>query len=152
VLAPGVIVDAQRFEHEAGVALSAAVGDRVGAARTALTRATGELLPADHDTEWTTALRERLVRLHLALLDLVAADAIERGDLDDAARVLDIGIGVDPDEEDRYVRLARVLMRQGRTQAARRIAHRGLDACAELEVEPGMALRALVDELARHAA
>ncbi|MBX3029517.1 MAG: hypothetical protein KF809_05120 [Chloroflexi bacterium] len=152
VLAPGVIVDARRFEHEAGVALSAAAGDRVGLARAALTRATGELLPTDHDAEWATALRERLTRLHLALLDLVAGDAVERGDLDDAARVLDVAIGVDPYEEDRYVRLGRVLVRQGRTQAARRVAQRGMDACAELDVEPGDELLALIAELERQAA
>ncbi len=151
-LAPGVIVDAQRFEHEAGMALSAASGDRVGLARAALARATGELLPTDHDADWATALRERLTRLHLALLDLVTSDAIERGDLDDAARVLDVAIGVDPFEESRHVRLGRVLVRQGRTQAARRITRRGLDACAELDVEPSDDLRALIAELDRQSA
>jgi len=148
-LGPGAIVDATRFEEEAAAALRAPAASRVGLARAALTRATGELLPGDRYADWASAPRERLTRRHLALLDLVADDAIARGDLDEASRLLDEAIAVDPLEEERHVRLGRALLRQGRSAAARRVADRAVALCAELDVEPGDELARLLRDVAR---
>ncbi len=46
-------------------------------------------LPADRYADWAAVPRERLPRRHLPLLDLVAEDAIARGDLDEATSLLD---------------------------------------------------------------
>ena len=148
-LAPGVIVDAGRFEEEAGVALRAPTDARVGLARTALARARGELLPGDRYVDWASVPRERITRRHLALLDLVADDAIARADLDEANRLLDEAIAIEPLEEERHVRLVRALLRQGRSAAARRVADRALALCAELDVEPGDDLARFLRDLAR---
>jgi DNA-binding SARP family transcriptional activator/ATP/maltotriose-dependent transcriptional regulator MalT len=147
-LAAGTAVDAHRFEEEATLALTAPLEERAGLARRALARSTGELLPADLYADWATVPRERLRRRHLALVDLVAEDAIERGDLDEADRLLDSAIGSDPLEEVRYVRLARALLGQGRVRRARRVADQGLAVAAELGAEPGDELRGLLEEFA----
>ena len=148
-LAPEVVVDAVRFEVKAAAALRAAPGARAGLARGALAGATGELLPGDRYLDWASAPRERITRRRLALLDLVADDAIARGDLDEAGRLLDEAIALDPLEEERHVRLGRALLRQGRTAAARRIADRAVALCAELDVEPGEDLGRLIRDVAR---
>jgi DNA-binding SARP family transcriptional activator len=150
-LGPGVVVDAIRFEEEAAAALRAPVGARVGLARAARTRATGELLPGDRYADWASAPRERLTRRHLTLLDLVADDAIARGDLDEAGRLLDEAIALDPLEEERHVRLGRALLRQGRTAAARRIADRAVALCTDLDVTPGDDLLRLLRDVGRQA-
>jgi DNA-binding SARP family transcriptional activator/ATP/maltotriose-dependent transcriptional regulator MalT len=147
-LAPGVAVDAHRFEEEAAAALAAPPEARPGLARGALARSTGELLPADRYADWATVPRERLRRRHLALLDLVAEEAIVRGDLDEADRLLDTGISTDPLEEQRYVRLARALFAQGLARRARRVAEQGVAVAEDLGVEPGEELSALLAQLA----
>jgi DNA-binding SARP family transcriptional activator len=150
-LATEVSVDAHRFEEEAAAALAASAETRASLARSALMRSTGELLPADRYADWATVPRERLRRRHLALLDIVAEDAIARGDLDEADRLLDTAISTDPMEEVRYVRLGRALLTQGRIRRARRVAEQGVAVAADLGVDPGHDLAALLAELDRHA-
>jgi DNA-binding SARP family transcriptional activator len=147
-LAPGVSVDAPRFEEEATAALAARPEERVGLARRALARATGELLPGDRYADWTMVPRERIRRRHLALIDLVADDAIKRGDLDEAERLLDAAISTDPLEEERYVRLARALLAQGRVRRARRVAEQAVAVAEDLGGEPGDDLAALLERYA----
>ncbi len=149
-LVPGVSVDADRFEEDAARALAAPAEARASLGRRALTRSTGELLPADRYADWATVPRERLRRRHLALLDLVAEDAIERGDLDEADRLLDSAISTDPLEEVRYIRLARALLAQGRTRRARRVADQGVAVASDLGVEPTPELQALLADLDHH--
>ncbi len=149
-LAAGITVDAHRFEEEAAAAVAAAPEARAGLARGALSRSTGELLPADRYADWATVPRERLRRRHLALLDLVAEEAISRGDLDEADRLLDTAISTDPLEELRYVRLAQALLAQGRGRQARRVAEQGVAVAEDLGVEPGEELGALLTRLAEH--
>lgn len=149
-LVPGVSVDADRFEEDAARALTAPAEARASLSRRALTRSTGELLPADRYADWATVPRERLRRRHLALLDVVAEDAIERGDLDEADRLLDSAISTDPLEEVRYIRLARALLAQGRTRRARRVADRGAAVASDLGVEPTPELQALLADLDHH--
>ncbi len=135
-------VDAQRFEQEAALALAAPPAERAGLARGALAWSMGELLPADRYEDWADAPRERIRRRQLALLDLVANDALERGDLDEAGRLLDAAIAADPLEEERYVRLARALVAQGRTARAGTVLDQALAVAADLDVEPGAELQA----------
>lgn len=140
----GASVDAQHFEQEAALALTAPTAERAGLARRALARSTGELLPTDRYDDWADAPRERIRRRQLALLDLVANDALERGDLDEAGRLLDAAIATDPLEEERYVRLAKALVAQGRSGRAGTILDQALAVAADLDVEPGAELRAVL--------
>jgi DNA-binding SARP family transcriptional activator len=117
-LARGVEVDAAAFERAAVEALAAAEAERGGLARTALSRYTGDLLPADRYAPWAAEPRERLRQRYLELLDTLAADARERGDLDEAVRLLERGIAAEPLDEARHLAAAELLLRQGRRGAA----------------------------------
>ena len=82
-------IDAAGFERAAEAAIAGRRQARPGLARTALARYGGELLPGDRYEAWATAPRERLRRRFLELLDLLADDAVDRGDVDEAIRLLD---------------------------------------------------------------
>jgi DNA-binding SARP family transcriptional activator len=144
-LQDGLTVDAEAFEAAAAAALAAVDDERVGRARNALALYTGPLLPGDMYDDWCAAPRARLQRRYVSLADLVADDAVARGDLDEAARLLDLGITAEPLDEARTVKLCDLLTTQGRTTSARVVATRCADLLAELGVEPG-------PELARHLA
>ena len=107
VLSSSAVVDARRFEQEAAAAVrSAAAVEQAGLARAALARYGGDLLPADRYEAWASAPRERLRRRYLDLLDLLSDEAVERGDLDEAIRLLDQAQVAEPLDESRYVRAA----------------------------------------------
>lgn len=137
-------IDATAFDRAAAAALSAPGDERVGRARHAIALYTGELLPGDVYEEWSALDRARLQRQFVSLADLVAADGIDRGDLDEAARLLDLGISAEPLDESRPLLLCALLVEQGRASAAQQVARRCADALRELGVEPSPAL-------ARHA-
>jgi DNA-binding SARP family transcriptional activator/ATP/maltotriose-dependent transcriptional regulator MalT len=136
VLEGDVTVDAVRFEREAAAAIAAPPGERAALGRRALAWSTGELLPEERYAEWADLPRERLARRRLDLLDLVASDALERGDLADASQLLDAAIADDPLDESRYVRLARALLAQGRSQSAADVVRRAVAVAEELGVSP----------------
>ncbi len=98
--------------------------ERPGLARTALARYKGELLPGDRYEPWATAPRERLQRRYLELLDLLAEDAVERGDVDEAIRLLDQAQVAEPLDEERYLRAAELLLFQGRRGSAQSLVER----------------------------
>jgi DNA-binding SARP family transcriptional activator/ATP/maltotriose-dependent transcriptional regulator MalT len=123
VLGPAEI-DARGFESAAAAALAAADQERPGLARTALARYKGELLPGDRYEGWATAPRERMRRRYLELLDLLAEDAVERGDVDEAIRLLDQAQVAEPLDEDRYLRAAELLLFQGRRGSAQALVDR----------------------------
>ena len=125
-LARLAVVDAAQFEASAAAATGAGADQRTGLARAALALYAGELLPADAYATWATAPRERLKRRHLELLDLLADDAAERGDLDEAIRRLDQAAAEEPLDEDRFVRAAELLLFQGRRGSARTLVDRAL--------------------------
>ena len=133
-LAAGAEVDATRFEVTAARALGADPAERVGAARAALAVHAGDLLPGDLYEDWAAGPRERVRRRHLALVDLVARDAVARDDLDEAIRLLDVGLEAEPFELWRHVEVARALVRQGRPRAAAAAASRALAVCDDLGV------------------
>ena len=87
------------FERAASTRWRPRRRERAGLARTALARYAGELLPADRYAPWAADPRERLQQRYLELLDTLAADARERGDLDEAVRLLERGIAAEPLDE-----------------------------------------------------
>jgi DNA-binding SARP family transcriptional activator len=146
-LADTVEVDAQRFEKEIEKVSSAPPPERAGQARRALARYTGELLPADLFADWAAAPRERIRRKYLGLVDVIADAAMADGDLDEACRLLETAITTGPLEEERYVRLARALLAQGRPRRAQRVLDQARAVATDLGVEPGAQLRQLAREL-----
>ena len=140
MLAPASITDVEAFEAAAAEALVADGARRVGLARKAISLYADELLPGDVFDDWTAAPRERLMRRFLALVDLVAEAAAAEGSLDEAARLLDIGIASDPLDEQRYVRLGHLLKNQGRTAASRQVSQRGIAVFTDLGLEPSQEL------------
>lgn len=117
-------VDAQGFEHDAQAALAAGEQERPGLARAALARYRSGLLPGDRYEPWVAAPRERLQRRYLELLDLLTDDAVDRGDVDEAIRMLDRAQVAEPLDEDRYLRAAELLLFQGRRGSAQTLVQR----------------------------
>jgi DNA-binding SARP family transcriptional activator len=137
-------VDATAFDNAATIALSAPDDERVGRARHALALYVGELLPGDLYEDWATLSRARLQRRFVSLADLVASDSIVRGDLDEAARLLDLGIAAEPLDESRALQLCELLTDQGRISMARAVARRCIDVMAALDIDPSTELAAFV--------
>jgi DNA-binding SARP family transcriptional activator len=127
--------------------MAATAAQRAGLARQALVRA-GDLLPA-MDAEWVNSAQRAHRRTVLELLDLVAETSWKAGDLDDSRRHLRQAIDLEPHDEIRYVRLARVLLRQGRRGSAREVVRRALAAAADIGATPSESLVDLVRQLGR---
>lgn len=145
-LAEDVSVDAAAFEEAARAALSAATkapADAVALAEQAVGLYRGPLLPAAAYEPWADAPRERLHRLYLELLDLLADRMANEGRWDDAARFLELAIEADPHDHDRYVVAAEVRMRQGRRSSALHLCRQARERAAELGVPPPAGLVAL---------
>jgi DNA-binding SARP family transcriptional activator len=144
-LVDGTDVDAALFERRATEALAnpgaAASTDR---ARTALALYVGEALPDERYADWAAEPRERLRGRALELLDLLAAAAERDGDLDEALRLLERGIELDRIDEQRYVRSATLLLRQGRRGRALDVLRASAAALRDLGIEPSAEHRALV--------
>lgn len=143
VLAGGTEVDARIFERDAIAVAAADATARPGLARGALTRYVGELLPQDRYESWATAPRERLRRRTLELLDLLVEDASERGEIDEAIRLLDRAIAAEPLDEDRHLRAAELLLFQGRRGSARSLVERA----AAIRKELGLDVSPRIDRL-----
>ena len=146
-LAADVVVDVAGFETAAEEALAAPAAARAGLARRAVALYRGELLPGDRYANWAAAPRERLRRRYLTLVDLLAADAEARGDLDEAVRQLDAGMAIEPLDDLRPARAARLLLSQGRRASARDVLRHALGVVDELGVSPGAELSQVLDEL-----
>lgn len=131
-LHPSAACDVKLFEERAAAALGADAEARVGLARGAMALYTGELLPGDVYEDWTLGPRERVKRRYLALIDIVADDAIVRGDTEEAIRLLDLGMDAEPLDESRYIRMCDVLVSQGRVGTARDVAARAVATLEEI--------------------
>jgi DNA-binding SARP family transcriptional activator len=144
--------DAALFETQARAAIAArSAGElsrALGLARSAVGRYGGDLLPDDRYEEWADAPRQRLRHLYLELLDLLAADAADRGDVDEAVRLVRRGCEAEPLDEVRYLRLARMLMSQGRRGSARAALERARAALDELGLPTSPSIARLETELA----
>jgi LuxR family transcriptional regulator, maltose regulon positive regulatory protein len=153
-LGPEVHTDVQAFTEDARRAVLLAAGgsrEAVSAARAALGRYSGDLLPGDPYEPWAELPRQRLRNQALELLDLCASWAARAGDLDEAVRCLERAIELAPDEEERYLSAARHLLTQGRRGAARHMVQRARSVVDDLGVEPPALLIQLEDKLRRRA-
>jgi DNA-binding SARP family transcriptional activator len=135
LLAPAWI-DATAFRAAADRALGSGGRDGGALAVAALALWTGDLLPSDPYEAWATGPREQLRRRRLDLLDLVAAQAAERGSYDEARQALEQAIEADPYDDTRYVLAARHLLAVGRREPARRMLARAVAAMQELGLQP----------------
>jgi DNA-binding SARP family transcriptional activator len=140
LLAPAWI-DATAFRAAADRALGSGGRDGGALAVAALALWTGDLLPSDPYEAWATGPREQLRRRRLDLLDLVAAQAAERGSYDEARQALEQAIEADPYDDTRYVLAARHLLAVGRREPARRMLARAVAAMQELGLQPPAELR-----------
>ncbi len=134
-----VRLDIQRFADEARQALALAAGDPPAAAaiaRSAIARYRGPLLQADPYEAWAQEPREAAQRTMLELLDLCAAAAAGKGDLDEARRFVERTIELAPYEDDRYLKVALILHEQGRKGAALSVLRRARSALAGLGIDP----------------
>jgi DNA-binding SARP family transcriptional activator len=125
--------------------------EAVSAARAALARYGGDLLPDDPYEPWAELPRLRLRNHALGLLDLCADWAAQADDLDEAVRCLERAIELAPDEEERYLNAARHLLTQGRRGAARRMVQRARSVVDNLGVQPPVLLVRLEEQLQRRA-
>jgi DNA-binding SARP family transcriptional activator len=148
-LAAGTEVDAWEFERQAQAALAAhSTGDlRRSAivARSALGLYRGELLPDDRYEAWAELSRERLRLLYLDLLDLLARAAERDADIDEAARLIQRAIDEQPDDEQRYVQLGRLLAAQGRSGSAIAVARQAQSALEPAQILATPDLQELLD-------
>jgi DNA-binding SARP family transcriptional activator len=82
------------------------------------------LLPADPYAAWAEDVRAEVEYRHLALLDLVAADAIRRRSHQEALTALEAAMRADPDDSSRPARAAEQLRELGRESSAESLAAR----------------------------
>jgi DNA-binding SARP family transcriptional activator len=101
---------------------------RVLFAYTALALHGGVLLPDDIYAEWADDIREEVRSRHLAMLDLVTADASSRGSHHEALTALEAAVAEDPDERSRHTAITEHLRALGRNLAADHYARRANEA------------------------
>jgi DNA-binding SARP family transcriptional activator len=77
------------------------------------------------------------------LLDLLAEDARDRGDLDEAIRLLDAAIEAEPLDEGRYLEAAELLLAQGRRGSAGALVNRAGKIREDLGLPPSPRLERL---------
>ena len=138
-LADGVEVDAIIFEELAMQALrQIASGDSSApdAARAAVARYGGELVPTNRYDDWLVGPREHLKRLHVSMIELLAGDAQSRGDHDEMVAYFERAIASDPYDEAHYLRAARALADLQRRGPALRIIERAARMVDELGLAP----------------
>jgi DNA-binding SARP family transcriptional activator len=151
VLPAGTEVDITVFEADAADGLGAAArgdyrrGEALGRSALALYR--GNVLPEDRYEAWAEWPRERLRRTYLGLLDLLAARAEARGEIDEAVRLFQQAVDVEPYDEQRYVRVANLLASQHRVGSARAALRRAVAALADIGVDPSESLTSLASRL-----
>jgi DNA-binding SARP family transcriptional activator len=139
------IVDAAFFEERALEAFAEpAARTSLDRARAALALYAGDVLPDERYEDWALEPRERLRAHALGLLDLLAAGAERDGELDEALRLLERGIEIDRFDENRYLRSASLLLRQGRRGRALTVLRASAGALQQLGLEPSAEHRSLV--------
>jgi two-component SAPR family response regulator len=106
-----------------------------------------ELLPLERYSEWAVAARERLRQRFLALLDLLADDAVRRGELTEAIGYARQIVDNDPLDDEAYVRLAGLQLDAGRLGQARETVTRARAAAAELGLSRSRDLVALEERI-----
>jgi DNA-binding SARP family transcriptional activator len=114
-------VDVRAFRDAAERARDAAGAHAVQLAYGALALRTGPLLPTDPYAAWALEARELTEHEYLKLLDLVAADAADRGSHQEALTALQAALAEDPMDEARRVAMSEHLVALRRHQAAEHV-------------------------------
>jgi LuxR family transcriptional regulator, maltose regulon positive regulatory protein len=96
----------------------------------------GEAYEGVADADWIALDRERFRGRFVAAATRAGELLVARGDVNDAERVADRAIEVDPWAEGAYAVLVSVALARGDRAAARRLLGRALAALTELDVEP----------------
>jgi DNA-binding SARP family transcriptional activator len=151
----GVRLDVTEFHRAAREAKALAAADpaaAVAVARSAIARYRGPLLPHDPYADWAEEPRETTRSTMLDLLDLCASVALDRGDLDEARRMVQRTIELAPYDDDRWLAVASILRDQGRRGAALSVLRRARAALAQLGLDPPRKLAELEREVADEAA
>jgi DNA-binding SARP family transcriptional activator len=118
-------VDAREFLSVAGRVRGASGARAVQLAYAALAVHDGPFLPTDRYAEWAEESRGQIEYRHLALLELIAADAVARGSHQEALTALDAAEELDPGDPDRETRIAEQLQELGHARTAEYRARRG---------------------------
>ena len=148
-LTPGTQVDAWEFSQRAARAVVwADRSDATRMAREAWLLYRGDLLPFDTYVEWTAAPRKRIRQRAVALLDVLADDAVGRGRSLEAAAYLEQAIELDPHHEERYLHAARMLHELGRRGRALLMLDRARQVAREVGRAPSHTFRQLEQALA----
>ncbi len=145
-LSSSLSVDLNEFVAEVDQARAAAAANRplaVAIARSAMARYHGDFLPDDPYEDWAEEPRQRGRTMMIELLDLCAADASDRGDLDDLRRIVGQSIEFNPYDDARYLQLATALAQDGRRGEALSLLQRARSALAEIGLTPSQALVSL---------
>ena len=112
-------VDVREFHAAADRVRPRRGSSSVQHAYAALALHSGPLLPGDPYAAWAQEARDDVEYRHLALLDLVAADAAARGSHQEALTALEAAREQDPSDPERDSRIAVLLRALGRDGAAR---------------------------------
>lgn len=150
-LGSDVRLDLNEFHRAAREARALAAGEpaaAVAVARSAIARYRGPLLPHDPYADWAEEPREAARATMLDLLDLCAAVALERSDLDEARRLVERTIELAPYDDDRWLAVAAILNDQGRRGAALSVLRRARAALAQLGIDPPARLAELERKVA----
>jgi DNA-binding SARP family transcriptional activator len=130
--------DLEEFNRDARRALALERGDPLAAvsvARSALARYRGDLLMDDLYEPWAEAERTAARRTMVDLADLCSRAAAERGDLDEARRLVERAMLSDPYEPDHYLAVARILARRGQHGGALSVLRRAGEVLAPLGID-----------------
>lgn len=150
-LGPSVRVDLDELISEAARARALAASDlglAATIARGAIVRYRGEALPEDLYEDWAEGPREQARQAVLELLDLCETEAAQRGDLDGVRRIVQRTIELAPYDDDRYLRAASALVRQGRRGEALSVLKRARAAFGDLGLPPPATLLELERSIA----
>lgn len=150
-IADRVSVDALVFRAAADrVLMDAARPGAAEGARFALARYGGEFLPDDHFHEWTEAPRYSLRRRQVALIDLLADDAKDRGAALEAVTLMEMAIELAPEDEIRSIQAAELLIAAGRRGRAAAHITRARQALRDQGLMPGERWMRLQRQLSEH--
>ena len=146
VLGPSVRVDLLQFHQDCRQS-RLLVGDdpasALAVARSAIARYRGDVLPDDPYDQWADEAREAAKRAMLDVIDLCATEAARRGDLDEARRMVERSLALDPYDDEGYVKVAKILLDQGRRGAALSVLRRARSVLAPLGINVALSLSGL---------
>ena len=146
VLGPIVRVDLTQFHQDCRQSRFLAGDDPASAlavARSAIARYRGDLLPDDPYEPWADEAREAAKRAMLDVIGLCATEVARRGDLDEARRMVQRSLELDPYDDESYLKVAKIFLAQGRRGAALSVLRRARSVLAPLGINVALNLSGL---------